>query len=143
MDSYSQQPKGRTPATGPAISVLLWVLALGILVVLIAIAVTQGPSLLRRLSASAPTSPYTFAYSSDLYLFSINATYPQKPAPELVPQETCSGVVITQYPNEGGFALDAARRPWLYVWFHMSVSENSASTPRRATRGSGATVATV
>jgi len=27
--------------------------------------------------------------------------------------------VITQYPSEGGFALDATRRPWLYVWYHM------------------------
>jgi hypothetical protein len=31
----------------------------------------------------------------------------------------CNGVVITQYPNEGGFALDAARKPWLYVWYHL------------------------
>jgi hypothetical protein len=98
---------------------LLWVLVLAVLVALAYIAVTQGPSLLRRLSASAPTPAYNFAYSSDLYLFSINATYPRKPAPELVPQETCAGVVITQYPNEGGFALDAARRPWLYVWYHL------------------------
>jgi hypothetical protein len=97
-----------------------WILALfAFLVISTLIAVTQGPSLLKRLSASASTSAYTFAYSSDLYLFSINATYPQEPKPKLEHQETCGGVVITQYPNDGGFALDAARKPWLYVWYHM------------------------
>ncbi|MBM4428744.1 MAG: hypothetical protein FJ026_00160, partial [Chloroflexi bacterium] len=64
-------------------------------------------------------NPPTFDYSSDLYLFSINAAYPQEPNPKLEHQETCGGVVITQYPSEGGFALDAARKPWLYVWYHL------------------------
>ena len=120
MSDSSQQSQERTPTTGPSTSGLLWLaLALVVLVALIALAVTQGPSLFKRLSASAPASAYTFAYSSDLYLFSINAAYPQEPKPKLDHQETCGGVVITQYPNEGGFALDAARRPWLYVWYHM------------------------
>jgi len=119
MDSPSQQPQERTQGGWSAISILLWVLVLAVLVALGYIAVTQGPSLLKRLSASAPTSPYTFAYSSDLYLFSINATYPQKPAPELVPQETCGGVGIIQYQNEGASELDVARKPLLYVWYHL------------------------
>jgi len=115
----SQQSQERTQDTGSAISVLLLMLALVVLIAFIAIAVTQGPALLKRLSASAPTSAYTFTYSSDLYLFSINATYPQKPAPELVPQETCGGVGIIQYPHEGGSASDFARQPLLYVWYHL------------------------
>jgi len=119
MSSPSQKPQERTLATGLSISVLLWVLVLAVLIALVYIAVAQGPSLLRRLSVPTPTSPYTFAYSSDLYLFSINASYPQEPNPKLEHQETCGGVVITQYPKEGGFALDAARRPWLYVWYHL------------------------
>jgi hypothetical protein len=110
--SPPQQPQEITPATGPSTSALLWVLILTILIALIAIAVTQGLRLRRP-----PT--YTFAYYSDLYLFSIQATYPKEPTPKLFSQETCYGVVITQYPNEGGFALDAARRPWLYVWYHL------------------------
>jgi hypothetical protein len=116
MGSPSQQSQGRTLATGPAISGLLWLaLALVILLAFIAIAVTRGPSLL----SSRRASTFTFDYSSDLYLFSIQATYPQEPTPKLVPQETCGGVAITQYPHEGGFDLGAARRPWLYVWYHM------------------------
>jgi hypothetical protein len=120
MSDSSQQSQERTPATGPSTSGLLWLaLALVALLVLIVLAVTQGPSLFRRLSASAPTSAYTFAYSSDLYLFSINATYPKEPTPKLVPQETCGGVGITQYPNEGESELDVARKPLLYVWYHL------------------------
>jgi len=115
MDNSSQQPQERTQSGWSAISVLLWVLALGIVVVLIYIATTRGPSLL----SSRRSSTFAFAYSSDLYLFSINASYPREPTPKLAHQETCGGVVITQYPKEGGFALDAARRPWLYVWYHL------------------------
>jgi hypothetical protein len=123
VSNSSQQSQERTPATGPSISGLLWlVLALVVLIALVYIAVTQGPSLLRRLSVSTPTSTYSFTYSSDLYLFSINATYPQKPAPELVYQETRYGVLITQYPNEGEPKLDTARKPLLYVWYHLPMS---------------------
>jgi hypothetical protein len=82
---------------------------------LIAFVITRGFPSLR----SPVTSTFTFAYSSDLYLFSINATYPQELTPTLAYQETCGGVAITQYPHEGGFDLGAARRPWLYVWYHM------------------------
>jgi len=115
MDNSSQQLQERTQSGLSAISVLLWVLALGFVVVLIYIAATRGPSLLN----SRRSSTFAFAYSSDLYLFSINASYPQEPKPKLEHQETCGGVVITQYPKEGGFALDATRRPWLYVWYHL------------------------
>jgi hypothetical protein len=34
--------------------------------------------------------PYNFTYSSDLYLFSINASYPREPTPKLEHQETCN-----------------------------------------------------
>jgi hypothetical protein len=112
MGNYSQQPQGRMQGIWPAILAMLLVLAF---VGLIAFFITRGlPSF-----GSPVTPPYTFTYSSDLYLFSINASYPQKPAPELVPQETCGGVGITQYPNEGESELDFARKPLLYVWYHL------------------------
>jgi hypothetical protein len=112
MDNSSQQPQERTQGIWPVIWAVLLVL---VFVGLIAFVITRGFPSFR----SPVTSPYTFAYSSDLYLFSIQATYPKEPTPKLVPQETCGGVAITQYPHEGGFDLGAARRPWLYVWYHM------------------------
>jgi hypothetical protein len=113
MDSPSQQPQETTQGIWPAISAVLLVL---VFVGLIAIVMmTRGFPSFR----SPVASPLTFDYSSDLYLFSIQATYPQKLTLELVYQETCGGVVITQYPHEGGFELDAARKPWLYVWYHL------------------------
>jgi hypothetical protein len=114
MDNSSQQPQGRTQGISPFIFAVLLVL---VFVGLIAFAITRGLPSFR-----SPVTPhYTFTYSSDLYLFSVQATYPQEPTPTLAYQETCGGVVITQYPNEGGLALDAARRPWLYVWYHLSM----------------------
>lgn len=96
-----------------------WILALfAVLVISILIVLTQVLSIPLPIPP-LPIFSYTFDYNSDLYLFSIQATYPQEPTPKLVPQETCGGVVITQYPHEGGFDLGAARRPWLYVWYHM------------------------
>jgi DNA helicase HerA-like ATPase len=50
-------------------------------------------------------------------------------------------VAITQRPS--AISEEIRTQAENFFAFHMSVSENSASTPRRATRGSGATVATV
>jgi len=116
MGSSSQKPQKTKQDIWHTISGLLkWVLVLVLILALIYIAATRGSSLLSLRRAS----PYIFTYSSDLYLFSINASYPQKPVPELVPQETCGGVGIIQYPHEGASELDVARQPLLYVWYHL------------------------
>ena len=116
MSSPPKKPQRTTQDIWQAIyGSLKWVFVLVLIAALLYIAATRGSSIL----GSRRPSTFTFAYSSDLYLFSINAAYPREPNPKLVPQETCGGVVITQYPSGGGFALDAARMPWLYVWYHL------------------------
>jgi len=116
MSSPPKKPQRTTQNIWQAIyGSLKWVFVLVLIAALLYIAATRGSSIL----GSRRPSTFTFAYSSDLYLFSINATYPQKPVPELVPQETCGGVGIIQYQNEGASELDFARKPLLYVWYHL------------------------